>query len=289
MTRVRAAVAAVALLLGLAPAAVSAAGRPSLAGTNVLTATRSASMAVRLARPATIRDPLLADGAANDVVVTTRGRFAAFALVQEGVRERDQLVFVGGNVPGAGSAAYVYGANGVAGGASWRLPAGNYTLHVVTDGAHSAVIRLRLLGLTGSTRLAPRTANGAAAALPKASVDPDPARLTYVAGAERKVGRRTVFFSVLYAAYAAHVDTLYNSCFYFERPEGPAPYAPGCPDTASRHVTPISLPPDAATPAKHVILSSFLPLRDGHFAAGASFVTVTPATQVRYLQLWLPY
>lgn len=288
MARIRAALAAATLLLTVPVPAVFASARPSLAGVTTISGTRSASVAVRLTKPATLRDPLLEDAARNDVGVTTAGRFGGFVLVQEGVPALSQIVVVGGRLPEpSGKLHFVYPANGLGAG-TWRLPAGNYRLYLVTDGKPTTV-RLRLPGLSGTTSLRPAGAASAALTFPAAAIDTDPARVTYAVGADRPVARRTLFFSTLYAGYAAHVDTVYTSCFYFERPTGPAPYAPGCPDPAERHITPISLPPDAGTPARHAVLNSFLPLVEGHYGGGTSFVSATPAETVRYLQLWLAY
>lgn len=291
-SRLRSALAAALLACALpVPAALAASpARVALAGTTIVSGTRSAGIPVRLTRPATLRDPLLADGAAGDVVVTTTGRFAAVVLVQERAAELDRIVMIAGRSPDSSrKLTFAYPASGFVGGAAWKLPAGDYRLYLVTDGK-PATVRLRLLGLTGTTRLAPRTPVGATTAFPAAAVDTAPARAVYAVGADRKAAAaRTLFFSMFFAAYPAHVDTVYSNCFYFERPLGPAPYLPGCPDPATRHITPISLPPDGGNAARHLLFNSWLPLGQGHYAGGTSLVSATPAGEVQYVQFWLPY
>jgi hypothetical protein len=274
----------------LAPATRAAApARVALAGTTVISGTRTASIAVRLPRPATIKDPLFADGAAGDLSITTSGRFAGFVLVQERPGAAEQAVVVGGNVPdGAGRLNFVYPASGFIGGAAWRLPAGDYRLYLVTERA--ARLTLRLHGLTGTARLAPKTAARATLLFPEASLDSEPARATYAVGADTKLtGSRALFFSTMYVGYAAHVDTVYSNCFYYGKPSGPSPYLPGCPSPEERVITPVSLPPDGGSAARHLLLNSNLPLEAGAYGAGTSFVSATPADDVDYLQFWLSY
>lgn len=280
---------AVLLAVLVHPAAPRAeAAGPSLAAVTTITAERTASIAVRLPRPATLRDPLFADGAAGDLRISTTGRFGAVVLAQQGVPERQRVIVVGARAPGRPGLHFTYAVSGLTGGGSFRVPAGDYRLYAVSERG-PVTITMRLVGLSGTTRLTADQPARAGVQLPAAALDTTPARVAYAVGQDRRTSGRTMFLSVLSVAYQAHIDTAYVHCFYFARPSGPAPYHPGCPDNTERLITTISLPPDAGAAVRHLVVSSVVPLEGGHYAAGVSLTSVTPAEMPQYAQLWLEY
>lgn len=265
------------------------AARPALAGDTVVTASRNAYVSVQVPRTATLRDPLVLDGAAGDVQVSSPGRQAAFVLVQENASDADRLVVVGGRVPDPKQVLhYTQVASGRVVNGAAVIPAGNYRLYLISDRGPTTV-RLRFGGLRGSTRLNAVSRANARFGQPAASLDSTPARATYAVGADMATSGRTLFLGAMYVSYDKHVDTVYSDCFYFERPTSPAPYFPGCPSPEYRSFAPISLPGSALGAARHLLLSSWLPLASGHYGGGVSFVSATPASDVRYGQIWLNY
>ena len=156
---------AVVAALTTAPA-VSATPAVALAGNTVVTAGRTGSIAVRLARAV--------DVSIQDLtVVAPRGRLAALILKKDGAWNAPlaQVVHEGycasagcvSPFPKAGIGfVWAPGSDGTRG----RLPAGTYRLYVVTDGA-PVTFTLRLKGLAGSLRLTPRDRARAAVVAPK--------------------------------------------------------------------------------------------------------------------------
>jgi hypothetical protein len=227
----------------LAPAVVvpaSAATRlPVVAGVTELRGSTAGMVRVRVDRPAVLRDPL-EPAFRNDLVATGGGRFAGFALVAD-TPGLTGLTIVGGRLPAASGAGNVTLAlNGAEPNADgWAVPAGTYRLYLLADG-QPAVVRLRFHGLAGSIRLTPTSRRTLVVREPAPVADAAPARVVYTAGGDNPVPGQALYFHADYMRYeVAHVATQYMGCFYRGKPEGPAPYAPGCPWPLSDRDTPV--------------------------------------------------
>lgn len=174
----------------LAPHAQAVRPAPvALAGTTIVTAGPTASMAVRLPRPV--------DFHANDLSVSSpRGRVTAVALKRVGAWHAPYVTathvgFCG--KPGCVSEwptfafKHVY-APGSTNGLNGRLPAGDYRLYVVTDGA-PATFTFRFRGLTGTRRLTPAgPARASVATVTPSVAEPALSPVAFAGGSHRAVG-----------------------------------------------------------------------------------------------------
>lgn len=274
-----------------------AAPRPiTLAGTTVVTANRSAWVPVRLPRAVDF-DP------SRHVSLDARGRLAGVFLKKTGawnspVASRVLIGWCG--TPGCPptfpkngrSEVFVPGGNGVTG----RLPAGEYRLYVVTDGAPvRATITLRGVG-GGTIRLTPTRPARVAVLDPKPTLaEPADGPLLYAAGSHRDVANGGYNVTVVWKDHPAKPPpSATGVCRYAGRPQAgtaPAYHWPcqgGGPDLtgglpAGSYATP-------AGPGRFISLfhTSFL-LPPGEWAFGGFSDTPGPVTSAHVHQLWLDF
>ena len=276
---------------------VGAAPRPvTLTGTTVVTGSRSAWVAVRLPRPVDF-------DANRDIALDARGRLAGVVLKKAGPWNSGlaaRLLIGWCGTPGCAptfpnenrSEVFVPGGNGVSG----RLPAGDYRLYVVTDGAPvRATITLR--GVGGKPGRVTATHPARVAVLdPKPTLaEPADGPLLYAAGSHRDVPRGGYNVTVVWKDHPAKPPpSATGICRYAGRPQAgtaPAYHWPcqgGGPDLTG------GLPADSyATPAgpgRFISLfhTSFL-LPPGEWAFGGFSDTPGPVTSAHVHQLWLDF
>ena len=186
-------VAVAAALSSVLAAAAHAAPAPAsitLAGTTVVTGSRTAQVAVRL--------PRAVDFHVQDLDVSSpRGRITAVVLKKVGPWQAPLVAakHVGFCAQRGCETAFpkfafeFVHAPGSTNGLSGRLPAGEYRLYLVTDGA-PATFTFRFRGLRGSTRITPRTpARATVANVPPAVATPAASPSLFAGGSHRAVPR----------------------------------------------------------------------------------------------------
>ena len=164
--------------LATSPAAArSPVERVTLAGVNVISGDAITGMPVRIPAPTSIEgDPFTND----DVSYSGRGRVVGLALVQEGESRRDAFEVVSvrwsfcgepGCRPDPMDVSEITTTSDWRG-KRWEIPAGDYRLYLVADGA-PVEVTLQLEGLEGVTSLRPSDRVGGRIAAPTATV-PEP-------------------------------------------------------------------------------------------------------------------
>lgn len=298
----RSVVAVAAVVVASSVHAAAAPARATLAGTTVVTGGRTAAMAVRLPRPVAL------DVYADVAVRSPRGRMTALVLKKEGAWNTPmaQAVHYGFCASPACETAFPTDslnhvwAPGSTDGLKGTLPAGDYRLYLVTDGA-PATFTLRLRGLAGSTRLTPRDAARAAVVAPKPTMaEPASSPALFAGGGARTVPARgginaTVVWKDLpvYGTPSATGLCVYDgdpptgAAAAFQAPcssgrGGMPPYFSGT-HAAGPATTPVG-------PGRFVsrITSSYL-LPPGRWAIGGYHDTPGPVTAAYVHQLWLDF
>lgn len=240
--------------------------------------------------------------ARNAQRVTGGGKFAGFALVQDGL---DGAVIIGGHSRASAADALERGEfTGNFGpdqtGSDFAVPAGSYRLYLITDGQPTTVT-LRFAGLAGESGLVPTVPTRAVVqTVPLASAGPAPAGAVYSGGGEATVTTPFVNFYVNKLATQVHTESVFRSCFYLEAPTGPMPYGPGCASVdadgasfgdgavfpiSSESVTPSTFYNFGGVFARIVVDGADQITRP--FGAGASVTTVSAVAETDYTQAWL--
>lgn len=274
------------LLGGSGSVQAKAPARAALARITSISGSGTGYVRVRLARPATLEQPWGSNR--EPVKVRAAGAFTGFALIEE-VPGFDGVTLVGGRFT-SGLPAYVIGDGGRLSESAdgFRIPPGNYRLYLVTD-QRSARVTLELGGLTGKTSLSPTTRVGSEIVSPVPSVDAAGRREVFWAGEEVRLDGPGLGFDVLWHTQPVHVDTEYWFCSYQEVPEGPAPYAPGCPSTSDRAIVHLGYGEVWLEPSGGLIAGLGTPLPEGTYGWGASYVAAQPITDSRYTQVWIAF
>jgi hypothetical protein len=232
------------VLLSAAPTTGANAATPvRLAGTTVITGSRSASVPVVLTRAGTVRIDDFT-GQSDNVTVTGNGRVAGFDLRADNGTAAPPHLFAAltNGCYAARCAAREHVVNTFAdrfaavnaGGSVkvYTLPAGRYHLLLVADGV-PVTIRLRLGGLAGSATVRP---TGAAAVVwdalkPNLSAGPAPATFAYsaFAGALPVSDRGGILFTVFDVRVSAG-DLGQRGFCYYPGTTAPRTYSAGCPN-----------------------------------------------------------
>jgi hypothetical protein len=152
--------------------------RVTLGGVNVISGDHIAGMSVHIPRPTSIEGDSFSN---DDVSYSGRGRIVGLVLVEEDTRlsKAAELVSVRWSFcgkPGCrprGDDVEEITSTSDWRGKRWEIPAGDYRLYLVADGA-PVDVTLRLKGLEGRTSLRPTDLVGGRIAAPSATV-PDPA------------------------------------------------------------------------------------------------------------------
>lgn len=274
---------------------------PALAGTTVISGTRSGSVAVRLPRAVSF-------DVYKDVAVAARGRLTGFALKKDGAWDAPSAHAIKSGFCGTPGCAPVWPRSHVgmvvspdSTGYSGTLPAGNYRLFLLTDGAPVRVT-LRLAGLRGRSSLTPRGGVRTAVVAPKPTVaEPATAPLMFAGGSFWQFGRRgglnlTVAWKV---QPAPEEPSAVGACLYSGRPPAqtlPAFQVPcadgsgGLPPYVARNHADDSAPPTPVGPGRYI---SFLEAggvySPGSFSQGAYHNTAGPVTSAHLHQVWLDF
>ena len=153
--------------------------RVTLGGVNVISGDHIVGMPVHIPRPTSVEgDPFSND----NVSYSGAGRVVGLVLVEEGgkLSKASELIsvrwsFCGkpGCKPNREDVTEISTSSDW-GGKRWRLPAGDYRLYLIADGA-PVEVTLRLDGLAGSTSLRPSDHVGGEIAAPASDFVPDPA------------------------------------------------------------------------------------------------------------------
>lgn len=265
------------------------ASRVILGATNVLTGNQTGAISVTLPRPATIADP---DFRENDLEVRGKGRFVGFALFQDEPGDR-QVGLFGGRPPLKSRIPPVLLPHGLDSSKSvWRLPAGDYTLYLLADG-HKATVSVKLHGLSGTRRLEPSDPVQYSVASPKpdytSSVAPGEPRNLYSAGADRELGGTGYVFDALWELHEAHAATEFMTCLYEGKPEGPAPYAPGCPNPSNndRFIYDSTAIAPQADQGGWAFYGGGILSPGGRYGMGGSITSAAAVYEAGYVAVWL--
>lgn len=215
------------------------------------------------------------------------GRLVGFALVKEGNRNtgRPPTLF-GGEVRGCARRGCRGGPIsgflvGFGLGPDQELPAGNYRLYVVTDGA-PVKIDLEFENLEGRTNLAPAHAAAAKLVSLRARGRGHRTDSVYAGGAYGiAAGSRGIALLGLSLRAPAHVLTAYGKCIYEERPPEGTAFLPGCPNPSPT----FGVAPQPATDYSLQTLSIEPDLPE---AMGIWYSSVAKLRSVIGLAVWLP-
>jgi hypothetical protein len=300
-TRARraAAVAALIVLLGVptslgAPAPslpASAAGRITLGHRNVITGDRTRAVSVTLPRPASIA---ISDPAPQDLSIRGPGRFVGFALFEDDPGTPKKGIFVGRPATRTRIQPVVVASELQLSNGRYLLPAGDYVLYLLADGRDVSVT-VTLEGLSGTRAVTPTDPVQYSVAMPAPDYDSSTApggfKNLYSAGATRRIGEVAFIFDAMWERHDAHVVTEFMSCHYDHKPQGPAPFAPGCPGAApggSRDVADSPrITPDAARNGALFYEGAVVAGGRGPFALGGSITSAASVTEVGFLGVWL--
>lgn len=288
--------AAACLLHLVAPGRASAAQAeaPSLAGTTRITAATTSAMWVTVPQEARFTWKY---GPNPDVTVEGGGRLAAVALMKgdlddmnrpfvmagrasfcdtPGCTSDDQFQFVVGHVPGATDRNWIV------------LQPGRYLLYLIADGAPASVT-LRLHGLSGKSKLTPRTPIDADFGVPRPE--------TEVVGPEKKVywfgdsgtidAEGGLVLGLMSIQAKGWIQGSYGSCLQrtLFSPE-PVAYSPACPGgTPARTTEGISAPGDRQIHETSIWNVS----PGGEWGLGMNYVAAADVQRVAAVTLWLPY
>ena len=234
-----------ALLASSSRVPAAAAGSSPLKGQNVISGNRTKLMQVVL--PADVDMPTRRLGRTVDIAGA--GRAAGFALIArrpvDGVRHLYSVVRAGfcgveACAPGATERAsfLFFDGDERTDDATIELPAGDYLLYVIADGA-PVTVTLRLPGLTGQARMRPATVADFEVTEPTVSAHETHSSTVYSNGDSFDMsGPESFSFNALRIQAAAWGGGQIGHCIYDEDPPpAPAAFAPGCPAGTNVPVT----------------------------------------------------
>lgn len=222
------AVAALVWLAAVAPGGsttpdASAADKPTTATLTrrvTLSGSKTAYVRVRVPKGVKFVNP----GLYPKSFATGKGRYLGFVLTDD---KRGGVRIQGGQQTGSKFGPYAFVIQGAKGAAKVPLPAGDYRLYLLADGA-PATITLRFEGLRGTSTLRP--SHRVPYVLTQPEVFISPAGNLAVAGTERTLKRRGLAFDILTDVNAQFLASNTTLCFYSaEPPPPPVGYGPGCP------------------------------------------------------------
>ena len=228
-------VAAIALVAGLPGGAAGRSAPVVLGGTNVITATRTAVMEVSIPRETSVS---IKQGTNPDVAVSGKGRFVGIMLGEDRVGDVERVNMV------AGRATFCDGARCPNGTPSeqlmlfrgpWNeaatrgsLPAGDYLLHVITEGA-PVKVTLELEGLRGTRRLTPQQPVDSEVGNPTTRHYESATKTLYTNGDVYDWAGPGVRFGAVRIDSDAWVAGKLGNCAYRGDPPPAIGFLPGCP------------------------------------------------------------
>lgn len=270
---------------------------PTFARTTVLTATRPSALTIRIPRAASLTIDDSTASSPNVEIKAASGRLAGFVLTP--VRRPDPrvssallLLQVGGcATPACKPAPYEYVSGGIGlptetlSGERRRvtLPAGDYALRVVTDGAPvRATLRLdglsgaRTLGVTRPHAVTLRTDTSSSGT---AGVDP----LRNIGITSRFRGEAGLMFHVILPVYEPHVRSYAGVCLYHDVRPTTGLYHPGCPSGAAESRYEAGYP---ALRHERVMYGAHVALRPGEWTLGFYLTGLGGMSTLRVVTLW---
>lgn len=257
--------------------------RPTLARLTTISGATSGYAVVRLARSATLEQPW---GSPREPVRIRGAGFVGFALVEE-VPSFDGVTLIGGRFSSL-LPPYVIGMGERLGDSSegFRIPAGDYRLYLITE-RRNAQVTLALGGLEGRRFLSPNRRVATEVVSPTPYLAATGRREVFSAGEAVRLGGRGLLFDVVWHLQPVHLHTEYWFCSYAEYPEGPVPYAPGCPSTSNRIIMTTGDSDVWLRPTGGSVAGLWAPLPKGTYGSGASYLAGQPITASGYTAAWV--
>lgn len=278
-----------------------AASPAPLAGTTVVTGSRSGVVAVRLPRAVTL------DIYANITINAPRGRMSALVLKKEGAWNAPYAMVVNTGYCATSGCATAFPRFGVGhiwtpgstDGVSGVLPAGNYRLYLIADGG-SVTVTLKLRGLTGSRRLTPRGPSRVSLVAPKPTMaEPAASPSLFAGGGTHRSAAGALNATIIWKeAPAFGPPSTVGMCNYNGVPPAGAvpafqlPCATGSgalpPNVASQFSSGPTTTPVGPGRFLSSISTGYL-LPPGTFSIGGYHNTAGPVTAAYVHQLWLDF
>lgn len=280
------------LVLPLAVPAAGAAGSApdpvALGRTTTVTVSSSGKTEVVLPRAVALSQA----GTDNPSVrIETTGRHAGLALIDDARRDKtvayvgwtNPAFSCGTTCPAPVSPYSVLLVNETRG--DTNLPAGNYTLSVVTDGA-PVKITLTFPELSGTASVEPTAPNGAVLAFPAARQQPVAGALVHTAGQSTDLAGDGLLFS----RYSVVGDTVAGpgvagTCLY-AGPEQTGDHLPGCPTADDEGQTVLGT---VGTRYSTVLTALTATLKAGPYGQGAYYTAVSDIDTAGLVTVALPY
>ena len=225
-------------LVGHGSASARADAVTQLAGTTIVSASRPVAIRVDLPHAATLS---LASIDSPDVRASGDGRFIGFVLRPANASAADGSALIGGQlndcfapacVPGTHIVDYLFPLGSLEPPQPtnpYTIPAGNYDLYVVPDGA-PATLTLQFGGLTGATEIEPDVTATAADYSPAATLpSPGTGPVLFNAGTAAPIGAPGGAFLVVNSVEATADVIAAGQCLYQDGPPVAGTYLPQCP------------------------------------------------------------
>lgn len=270
---------------------------PVLGGAVTLTGNRAGYVRVRLPKQAYFDRADV--GAKDSLVITGGGDMAAFALMRETGRGADLKgpVVVGGHTRRSADVTKRRGEFALTllragpdddkGGAV--LPAGTYRLYLVPDGK-ATTVRLKLRGLSGSSRLTPKVASPVLVqgGTPRIARE-DSNGVLYSEGYETDLTEQSLHFKVSVARNQAHAGTSSWDCLFDHKPEGPDPYLPGCPTAGNGNSLAFHAvyADQSVGPGEIISYGGVVTSKGGPVGSGMSLLSAAAVDDIDYQHFWL--
>jgi hypothetical protein len=271
-----------------APPTSAAESRVDLAGITVLEGSQTAVIPVRLDREAELLNPAYFPG--QGVIASGDSPLVGFALVSD-QPDPDQ-VLVGGLLPWKVSQpraqTVVIPLTGVDFGDRFRIPAGDYRLYLITDGA-PARVTLEFGGLPGETVLRPQQPVPYALKMPESRSITTPAGENFhVSGDHADLQSNGLVFSSDFTIYTSYFSSRSETCFY-DRPTTDADFGPQClPDGFGSSFTFTDLTSLTGRQGRFSY-GGYPGLSRGTYGVGQNQQDVAEVEEFSTLTLWLSY
>ena len=228
-------VAAIALVAGLPGGAAGRRAPVVLRGTNVITANDTAVMEVRIPRETSVS---IKQGTNRDIAVSGKGRFVGIMLGEDRIGDVERVNMVAGRAtfcdrarcPKRTPSEQLMLFRGPWNKAATRgsLPAGDYLLHVITEGA-PVKVTLELKGLGGTKRLTPQQPVHSEVGNPTTRHYESATKTLYTNGDVYDWSRPGVRFGAVRIESDAWVAGKLGNCAYRGDPPPAIGFLPGCP------------------------------------------------------------